>query len=60
MVLGDAGESELVELAWREAEQGFAMRGSDTKLLDQAKQQSQKVLTGFFTQLGWQVKVVWR
>jgi len=60
MVLGDAGESELVELAWREAEQGFAMRGNDSTLIEQAKQQSQKVLVGFFTQLGWQVKVVWR
>lgn len=60
MVIGDAGESELVELAWREAQARFIERGADQSLITQAKQHSERVLGELFAQTGWTVKAAWR
>ena len=60
MVLGDAGESELVELAWKEAETSFAKLGASESLITQARQQAEKVITQLFAKSGWSVKVIWQ
>ena len=60
MVLGDAGESELMELAWREAEQGFAQKAADPALIKQARQQAEKVIAQLFAKSGWSVNVIWQ
>ena len=60
MVIGDAGESELMELAWREAEESFGTLGASPSLIAQARQQAEKVITQLFAQANWQVKVIWQ
>ena len=60
LLLGDAGEAELVELAWREAQARFIERGADQALIQQARQHAERVLGELFSQTGWTVKVQWR
>ena len=60
MVLGDAGESELMELAWQEAQESFATMGASPSLIAQARQQAEMVIAQLFAQANWKVKVIWQ
>lgn len=60
MMIGDAGESELMELAWRESEQSFMLRAADPALIKQAQDQAVHTLQQLFANNGYTVKIIWQ
>jgi hypothetical protein len=59
VVLGDAGESELINRALQDAQQMIAQVGSQRELIEQARCRTNELISSFFHVLGWHVQIQW-